>query len=81
MDITPLEMSDGDPMYFTRGHVDLAEFMAQVVTGFDEDAEGLEMPAHGYFTDEPPCDQWPDGWFKYAKAEDPGAYAITLTHP
>jgi hypothetical protein len=81
MNVIPLEMNDGYPMYFAHGHVDAEEFMATVVSGFEEDRDGLIGAMHGYFIEQPPCDAWPDGWFKFAKADEPGAFPITYTRP
>lgn len=87
--IVALEMFDGDPGYYVRGHMDKAEFVSEVNVVCDEDFEP-EDAAHTYLTETIPqrhvgrYDKPQHGGNPYwwqCKADDPGAFPVTLVRP
>ena len=90
MEIVALQMGDGDPGYFAKGHVDRAEFVAEVNRQFEEEFEDAEAQ-HVYQTETIPdrfkgrfdkpseYDGLPYWWI--CKPDDPGAFPVTFIRP
>lgn len=88
MEIIPLEMSDGDPGYFVRGHVDKGKFISTVNAEFEEHFEPDDA-RHIYQTSVQPFgaprkpDQYSEGdnfWWQ-CKPDDEAAFACTFVRP
>ena len=90
MDIEAIVLSDGDPGYVVRGHVDLTEFLAAVreyeigegIIGPGDDCDYITK--HTYQRDATPEEAREKGYHTFGffcKLDEAGAYPITLARP